>query len=276
MKKLFFIILIIALGLCLVQSYFSWTAKDSFKVIFFDVGQGDSALIVAPGGKTILIDGGPDEKILRGLGEVLPFWQRHIDLIVITHAHDDHVIGLIDVCRRYKVGEVLYNNLDFKTPAVELLTKVFKNKKIVLTRANNGMVYKFINNCSFNILAASKEAEKNENDYSIVANFNCLTKSVFFTGDAGIKIEQELLNKYIKADLLKVAHHGSLTASSENFLEAVNPLAVIISVGINNKFKHPNQIILERLQKLAVDIYRTDKQGMLYFLANNKTIKLIK
>jgi competence protein ComEC len=278
MKNIFFTIIIISFLLYLIQGYFCWFNKDNFKVVFFDVGQGDASLIVTPNGKTILIDGGPDEKVLRGLGEILPFWQRKIDLIIITHAHDDHIIGLIEICKRYKVGEVLYNNLNFKTPAVEFLTIIFKNKKITLTNVRAGMVYKFTNSCLFNILSASKEIEKNENDYSIVANFKCFNKNILFTGDAGLKIEQELLVKNInlKADLLKIAHHGSDTASSETFLKAVNPQAVIISVGLNNKFKHPNWLILERLQKLAVDIYRTDQQGIRYFLANNKSIKLIK
>lgn len=277
MKKIFLIIIILSVSLYVLGSYFSWVKTDCFKVIFFDVGQGDSALIITPGGKTILIDGGPDEKILRGLGEVMPFWYRQIDLLVITHAHDDHIVGLIEFSRRYQIRRVLYNNLNFKTPALEALIKIFKNKKIFLTEAKVGQSYKFALNCSFDILSANKEAGLDENDYSIVAAWRCLNKNILLTGDAGLKVEQELLINDINlhSDILKIAHHGSDTANSEDFLKTVNPMVSVISVGLNNKFKHPNGIILERLQKMAVDIYRTDKQGILYFLANNKVIKLI-
>lgn len=278
MKKIFLVIILIGVGFYILNSYVSWLKTNYFKVIFFDVGQGDSALIVTPGGKTILIDGGPDNKVLRGIGSVLPFWHRQIDLLVITHAHDDHIIGLIEVSRRYKIKQVLYNNLNFETPVLKTLINVFKNKKILLTEAKTGQSYKFASNCLFNILSASKEADLDENDYSIVANWSCLDKNILLTGDAGIKVEQELLLKNIDlySDILKISHHGSNTANSEDFLKRVNPVATVISVGINNKFKHPNSLILERLQKMAVDIYRTDRQGMRYFLANNKAIKLIK
>jgi competence protein ComEC len=110
---------------------------DSFKIIFFDVGQGDSVLIITPGGKIILIDGGPDDKILRHLGEALPFWKRNIDLLVITHTHDDHIVGLIPVSLRYKIKQVLYNNLNFKTPTLETLTSIFKSQQIIQTKSNS-------------------------------------------------------------------------------------------------------------------------------------------
>lgn len=278
MKKLFFILLILGAILYCYLSYSNWLKTDSFKVFFFDVGQGDSALVITPGGKIILIDGGPDDKVLRGLGQALPFWQRQIDLLIITHAHDDHLVGLIEVSRRYKIKQVLYNNFNFKTPALDLITKIFKDKKIKTVTAEAGMTFKFPANCFLNILSASKEGDLDENDYSIVSRFNCLDKQILFTGDAGVKIEQDLLNQnlLLKSDILKISHHGSTSASSDSFLKAVSPMVAVISVGENNKFKHPNSIILERLQKLPVDIYRTDKAGLLYFFANNKSIKLIK
>jgi len=140
------------------------------------------------------------------------------------------------------------------------------------------MSFKFDNDCSLNILAASKELNLDENDYSIVTSFNCLNKKILLVGDAGIKIEKELLNQNIdlKSDIFKISHHGSVTANSEAFLKAIKARVVAISVGINNKFNHPSAVILDRLQNLPVDIYRTDVAGTMVFLANNKTIKLIK
>lgn len=278
MKKIFFIIVSgLVIWYCF-WSYYSWISEDYFKVFFFDVGQGDSALIITPGGKTILIDGGPNNQILRGLGETLPFWQRQIDLLIITHAHDDHILGLIELSRRYKIKQVLYNNLEVETPVLKTLTKIFQDKKIKLVLANSGMSFNFINDCSLKVLSASKELGLDENDYSIVTSFNCLDKKIIFTGDAGVKIEQSLLDKNLdlKADILKISHHGSASASSETFLKRVNPRVAIISVGENNSFNHPSPIILDRLSKLPVDIYRTDQVGLVYFLANNKVIRLIK
>lgn len=278
MKKLFFTIIILGAILYSIQSYFSWFKTDSFRVIFFDVGQGDSILIIAPGGKTILIDGGPDQKVLRGLNQALPFWRHQIDLLIITHAHDDHTTGLIEVSRRYQVRQVLYNNLNSKTAALEIIKKIFQDKKIKMTLAQPGMSFNFMTNCSLNVLAASKDLGLDENDYSIATSFNCLNKKILLAGDAGIKIENELLNSGVDlhSDIFKVSHHGSNTANSESFLKAVNPKAVVISVGLNNKFNLPSPVILDRLQKLPVDIYLTEKQGTIEFLANNKVIKLIK
>jgi Predicted hydrolase (metallo-beta-lactamase superfamily) len=278
MKRLF-LLLIIFIGIWYFYlSYCDWFRTDCFKVVFFDVGQGDSILIIAPGGKTILIDGGPDDKVLRGLGEVMPFWWRQIDLMIITHAHDDHTTGLIEVERRYQIKQVLYNNLKTKTSALDIIIKLFKEKRIKTTQAEPGMSFKFDNDCSLNILAASKELNLDENDYSIVTSFNCLNKKILLVGDAGIKIEKELLNQNIdlKSDIFKISHHGSVTANSEAFLKAIKARVVAISVGINNKFNHPSAVILDRLQNLPVDIYRTDVAGTMVFLANNKTIKLIK
>lgn len=276
MKKILILIIFLALGVFLFWSYRSWFKTDSFRAIFFDVGQGDSALVVTPGGQTILIDGGPDNKVLRGLEKILPFWRRTIDLLIITHAHDDHVTGLIEVSKRYKIKNILYNNLAFKTPALDALIKVFKENKFKMTSVETGMIFKLDNNCSINILQASKDTEKDQNDYSIVSMFNCLGRKILFSGDAGVGVEKKLLssNLDLSADIFKVSHHGSFSANSLDFLKVVNPKIAVISVGIDNKFGHPASLILNRLKELAVDIYRTDKQGSLIFLANHQIIKL--
>lgn len=277
MKKIFLIFTICLAAVYLVFSYDLWSDQNSFKIFFFDVGQGDSALIVTPAGKTILIDGGPDQKVLRELGLALPFWKRHIDLVVISHAHDDHIGGLIEVIRRYGIGKILYNNLNFKTPMLEALKEEIQEKNIKMITAEAGLSFSFSNDCSFNILKASKEPAITENDYSIVSDFYCLNKRVLLTGDAGVMIEKELLADVInlKADIIKISHHGSTSASSENFLKAVNPILAVISVGGGNKFNHPSALILDRLRKMGVNIYRTDKVGTIEIFANNKSIKIV-
>ncbi len=278
MKKFFIYLSLLAVLAYVFWSRQSWFKSDFFRVSFFDVGQGDSALIVTPGGQTILIDGGPDNKVLRELSKVLPFWYRQIDLLVITHAHDDHITGLIEVLCRYKVKNILYNNLRFETPALNSLINIIKKNNNKLTEAKTGEVISFDNNCSISILEATKDIQKNDNDYSIVTMFNCLNKKVLFSGDAGEVIEKEILLKGInfQANIFKVSHHGSVSANSQNFLKEIKPQVAVISVGALNKFGHPSALIIDRLRQLPVDIYRTDKDGTVNFLANYKTIVLKK
>lgn len=278
MKKFLITISFLIFFIYLAWSYLTYFKSGAFRLIFFDVGQGDSSLIITPGGQTILVDGGPDKKVLRGLGNVLPFWQRTIDLLIITHAHDDHITGLIEVSRRYKIKSILYNNLDFDTPILKSLLKVTADNKIKTIKAEAGMFFNFDNNCVLSVLAATQEIQKDENDYSIVTKFNCLGKNVLSSGDAGIVIENNLLQQGVdlKADIFKISHHGSASANSLQFLEAVSPRVVVISVGENNKFGHPTPLILDRLNSLPVDIYRTDINSQLEFLANYKSIRLIK
>lgn len=273
-SKLLFIILL------LVLAFYKKTflSKPYFQIVFLNVDQGDAVLIITPQKKVILIDGGPDIKVLKELGKYLPFWKMNLDLVVLTHAHDDHFIGLIEISRRYKIKKIVYNNLNFNNFPLEALKKALKNNMV---KGEEAVVNNYLyleKNCSLKVLSAPKDDLNDENDYSIVSLWSCLGKRVLLMGDASLIIEQSLIKEGVelKADILKISHHGSNTANSENFIKEVDPKIAVISVGKNNKFKHPNQIILNRLKELAVDIYRTDVVGSVNFLANNKDLLLIK
>jgi len=278
MKKTFILVGIGIVIIYFIYSYKTWFNQDYFRVVFFDVGQGDSSLIVTPNGQTILIDGGPDNEVLRVLGKFLPFWQRQLDLLILTHEHEDHLFGLAELSRRYKIKVFLKNKIDYQIPAVAYLQESLTINRTKIINAEPGMVFKFDSGCSLSILAADKEANLLANDYSIVTLFNCLDKRILLTGDAGVAVEQKIIanGNDISADILKVAHHGSLSANSLAFLKLVKPKAAIISVGADNKYNLPAPIILDRLKNLPVYIYRTDKLGNIEFLANNKLIKLVK
>jgi len=278
MKKTFVLTGICLVIICFIYSYKSWFGQDYFRIVFFDVGQGDSSLIITPNGQTILIDGGPDNEVLRELGRFLPFWQRQLDLLILTHEHEDHLFGLAELTRRYKIKVFLKNKIDYQKPVAAYLRESLALNQTKIIDAESGMVFKFDSGCFLSVLAADKGADLLANDYSIVTLFSCLDKKILLTGDAGVAIEQKIVasGNNIKADILKVAHHGSLSANSLAFLELVRPKAAIISVGTDNKYNLPAPLILDRLKKLPVDIYRTDKWGTVEFLANNKLIKLIK
>jgi len=261
-----------------IYSYQSWLGQDYFRVIFFDVGQGDSALIVTPRGQTILIDGGPDNKVLRELGLIMPFWQHQIDFLILTHQHDDHLFGLAELSRRYIIKVFLNNKIDYQKPIADYLQESLAEDRTKIITAEAGMIFKLDSGCSLSVLEAAKSAKLLENDYSIVASFDCLGRKVLLTGDAGIAIEKNLTTSGLddQVDILKVSHHGSASANSLAFLELIKPKVAVISVGKDNNYNHPAPIIIDRLKTLSVDIYRTDESGTLEFLANNKIIKLIK
>lgn len=269
MKKIIIILLTIAGFIYFLFSVSSWRQTNYFRIVFFDVGQGDSVLIVTPTGQTILIDGGPDASVLRELGRVLPFWLRKLDLVILTHAHDDHLAGLIDILKRYQVKRILVSNYNNKTPLTEAWQVSLINSKSEIIKAQEGLVFNFSSNCFLKILAA-EEIATDENDLSIVSLFSCLDKNIFLGGDASTKIENKI--NISQVDIAKASHHGSITSNSQSFLDKIKPNLVVISAGINNKFNHPSPIILNRLLTGGVNIFRTDLAGTVYFLANNKSI----
>lgn len=272
MKKLFLII-IITLSVWL---WFKGSLKilPYFQVVFLDVGQGDSSLIITPERKVILIDGGPDQKVLKELGHFLSFWHKKIDLLVITHPHDDHFIGLIEVLRRYQVENILIDKRVGNSNTWRVLLETIESQKIRTIFPEQGQEFDFGGGCLGNILSKHNIEREDENDYSVIMKFSCLGRSVLLAGDASQKVEQELLNSEadLRADIFKASHHGSQTANSESFIAAISPHLTVISVGLNNKFKHPNPDVLETFKKISVDIYQTATSGSKHFLANNNEI----
>lgn len=274
MKKIFIFSLLLIGATYLYISINNWYHGSYFRLVVFDVGQGDSMLIVTPQGHTILIDGGPDDRVLRELGKVLPAWLRKIDLMILTHAHDDHLFGLIEILNRYRVAKILVNDSGYKSPIVIAWQNSILKQKADVIESERGMVFNFDSGCFLKILEAQKNKVADENDYSIVSKFSCLDRDILLTGDASLKIEEAIISSGVdvEADILKISHHGSVTGTSLKLLEAINPSLAIISVGVNNKFGHPNSNILNYLAGLHINTLRTDHDGMIYLFANNKEI----
>ena len=247
--------------------------RGSVKVSFLSVGQGDAILIVTPDKKTLLIDGGPDNRLLEELSAVLPWWQRQLDFVLLTHEHSDHLFGLIELGERYQIKQVFYGEVDENNSLIkEWFNNLEKNKipKQKIAAADSFPLGEY---CRVNILSAA--ASKEVNDQSVVSELVCGQRQFLFTGDAGQEIETDLLVGGLSTyDVLKISHHGASSASQENFLRTVKPLIAIISVGKDNKFSHPHPETLKRLALITGNIFRTDELGTINIFANNKEIYL--
>ena len=275
---LFFIFIFIFV----VSPIFLWaySPKRVLEIDFLDIGQGDASLIKAPRGENILIDGGPDSKILTCLSEELPWWDRTIDLMILTHPHNDHVSGLIDVLKTYKVKKIAYTGVLHNSPNFLTWLKLIKEKNISMVLIEKEQKINLGENCFLEVLypdtALFNSHVSNLNNSSIVNKLSCQNKTFLFTGDMESELEEKLLSKKtnLHADVLKVGHHGSDTSSTENFLKAVNPQFAIIEVGKNNSFNHPNRRILKRFEKMGIKIYRTDLDGTVRVLLSNNVLKI--
>lgn len=236
---------------------------EKWPVCFLDVGQGDAALIETPHKKTILIDGGPDNLILRRLGEILSPRPPSLDFIILSHYHADHLTGLLEILKRYEVKNIFYPANDWSSPLLENFLDIAKSKNISVTRLIATAKIKLEDNCFLNLLNPESLGISKDQNNSLVAKLDCRSKKFLFTGDNSSKVESALLssNFDLLADIFKAAHHGSLTANSENFLRAVNPQEIIISVGVKNHFGHPSQLVLDLIASLGIRSHRTDEEG---------------
>jgi len=246
------------------------------EIDFLDVGQGDSILIKIPHNQNILIDGGSDSTVLRRLGEELSWYDRTIDLMILTHPHDDHVGGLSYVLERYEVKKVLYTGVLHSSPAFLSWLKLLKEKKVTFLIADQAQKIIVAEDCYFDVIYPKnslfgKEID-NLNNSSIVGKLVYLETSFLFSGDAEIEVEKSLLNDDLKSDVYKAGHHGSITSSGQEFLNKIRPSIVVVQVGIDNKFNHPSKRVLKRFERLDSRIFRNDFDGTVRVFSNGNDI----
>jgi len=238
--------------------------SNNLKVWILDVGQGDGILIKTPNNIDVLIDGGPGRSILEKLGEALPFWDRHIDLIILTHPHADHVNGLVEVLKRYRVDQVLEPNFNNNSPGYIAFDKLIKEKNIKKTIAKDGQEIILGENLIMDIFWPPQplnEWTQDLNDISVVSKLSYGEIDFLLTGDLTSNAEKEILDEGLESEFLKVGHHGSKYSSSKEFLEEVSPLISIISSGEGNSFGHPHQETIDRLEEVRSEVLRTDLSG---------------
>jgi|BarGraNGADG00212_2_1021979.scaffolds.fasta_scaffold05239_5 competence protein ComEC len=295
-------------GLLAVVVAIAWLAgrglpDGRLHVYFLDVGQGDAIFVRTPDGRQILVDGGPSpEALLNQLGEVMPFWDRSLDLVVLTHPDADHMTGLVALLERYQVTQTLddlesdgiaatgapsgsapsggmtmteADPAQLKAAAPWLAQAARPGTRRV--RASPGMRL-VIGKSSFTVLSTgltqSGPSAAGDNNDSLVLRLDYGTTSFLLTGDAEREAEAEMLRAGLplRADILKVGHHGSSRSTSAPFLSAVKPRLAIIQVGAGNRFGHPQPDVLQRLADSRV--LRTDQNGRIEVISDGEKLWL--
>lgn len=250
--------------------------SNLLKINFLDVGQGDAILIRTPGGQDILIDGGPDNRLVNKLGQYLPFYDRTIELVILTHPHSDHLVGLIEVLKRYQVKEIMMTGVIHPAPDYLAWLALIEKKRIPVKIIDQPQEIVFEENLLFSIFSPlasffEKRAD-NLNNTSIVGKLIYGRTSFLFTGD--FEEEEKLIEAGfdLRADVYKAGHHGSKNANDLSFVRAVAPAEVVISVGRENQFNHPHLRTLKNFQLVGARVWRTDLMGDISFISNGESI----
>ena len=235
--------------------------SGSLEIHYIDVGQGDSILILTET-SSVLIDGGDrsyEEYLLEYLNSA---GIEKFDYVVATHPHADHIGGLTAVINNFQVDNFMMPDKIATTTSFERMINALLDKNITIVEPVAGDEF-FLNDLHFTVVAPNSKEYDNTNDYSIVLTLKHGENSFIFTGDAERVSEDEMLISYrnIRADVLKVGHHGSATSTSREFLEQVSPSIAVISVGAENTYNHPNDDVIELLLSEGVKVLRTDEYG---------------
>jgi beta-lactamase superfamily II metal-dependent hydrolase len=260
----------------------AFSSRAELRVVALDVGQGDGILVEFPSGNRWLIDGGPDERVIEILDRLMPFSERRLNGIILTHPHADHVTGLIHVLRRYDVERVLLSTATHTTPEYLEFLQEMREQKIGVTFVNHPFVWSGEDNrvpWQWEFLYPERDISEPVSDLNAVSVVSRLTfgrQSFLFMGDATNEVEDLLVKqgRDLRAAVLKVGHHGSATSSGADFLQAVRPQYAVISVGAENKFGHPSPLTLKRLNAVGTEIYRTDERGWVEFHTDGKSLNV--
>ena len=257
------------------------TLPDNRLHIFvFDIGQGDSILI-CEGNREILIDGGPSAIALsEQLGNRLPFWDRTIELVILTHPDSDHITGLVEVLQRYNVERVLTNGQGNDSDIYREWIKLIEKNEIEHTVARAGQQINMGEGALLTVLHPDKTVTEERtaelNNNSVVLRLTYGNFSFLLTGDIGVEVEDALLasNVKLRSTALKVAHHGSSTSTSTEFLAEVKPMFAAISVGENNRFGHPADEVVSQLNETIGEdqLFLTSEDGTIEFITDGETL----
>ncbi len=272
--------LFLIFGFLVLLNILAWIAvydlnQENLEVIFFDVGQGDATFIQTYSGHRILIDGGPGSVVLEKLGNEMPFWDRSIDLVILTHPHYDHLSGLVEVIKNYQVKNVLWTGVLMDTVIFGKWEKILEEKQIPVYTAQAGQRI-YAGSVLFEIIYPFENLKNREiregDNTSVVVKLSFGKNSFLFTGDAFQEVEIELVEAEIdlNSNVLQVGHHGSRTSSAPNFIEQVLPEIAVISAGRDNRYGHPHPETLETLALYGITVLSTTEHGDIKIISDGK------
>ncbi len=273
------------IGFFVVMNIFIWsvisasTSDGILKVAFLDVGQGDAIFIETPNGNQILLDGGPNKKVLQQLSTLMPFYDRSIDMVIASHPDKDHIGGLPEVLKRYDIGIALESGASSNSSVFTALESIIKDKKIKHVLARRGQRIFLDKDIFIEVLFPNADVtEWDSNDASIIIRLVYNNISFMLTGDSPKKMERYLLSldgDKLNSTVLKLGHHGSKTSSSMDFVAYVKPEFAIVSAGKDNRYGHPHKEVVDIIKRFGIPMYSTIESGTIIFKTDGENINIV-
>lgn len=254
---------------------------NKLHIVFCDVGQGDAIFIRTAKGLDILIDGGPDNSVLSCLSNHMPFWDRTIEIVALTHPHADHLVGLIGVLKRYKVDLFITEKLENKTESFREFARLVENKKIPVQYGFSGDRVKIKDGVVLQVLSPSKEFLARTSPSGVIGESGEFASLILIlsygefdallTGDSQVSGLSEAISAQLPSiEVFQVPHHGSKTGINQELIDQIHPKLAVISVGKNNKYGHPSKEVIEILRNKEIKILRTDQNGEVEVVTDGK------
>lgn len=269
------------IGGVLLFSFFFTLPDGKLHVVFCNVGQGDAVYIRTPNNQDMLIDGGPDNKVLSCLGKYMPFYDRTIDVVVLTHPQKDHLQGLISVIERYTVKHFVIGVVGNETEGYQQLVEAIEKKKVPTKNLYSGDTFS-LGSVKFSVLwpernwvSSHTTLDTGLNSFSYFLHLSYGAFDALFTGDGDRQIQPEIMRQASLPDVevLKFPHHGSKTGILPAFLDKVKPELAVISVG-KNSYGHPSKEAIDLLKERSITIKRTDRDGNVEVESDGKNWKI--
>jgi competence protein ComEC len=273
LKKIQKALILGIVGMSLLLFWLLVSDTHDARVYFLNVGQGDASLIMLPDDIQIVIDGGPNGDIARKIGMYLPFYDRTIEYMLLTHPHSDHITGLEEIARRYNVKTFIYNGVTRDLPVFTSLLTILDDQRTEIIIVDAERTLTISQDTRLELLFPDHTLKPIEyedyNDSSVIARFVYGATAFLFMGDASIEAERYLVEKGIdlKANVLKVGHQGSKTSSDPLFINTVDPNFGVIMVGENN-YGHPHYRTIKTLEDSRVKILQTNLEGDILFTSD--------
>lgn len=259
-----YILILLFIGAILTWQAVFYKTDHYLHINMLNVGQGD-AIHIRKDNIDLLFDGGPDGSVLTELGKTMPFYDRELEYVFLTHADSDHVTGLVDVIKNYQVDHLYLTGAVKDTAVFNEFISTVESENIQISFIRFHDEIDIGDDFDFQVFWPDEEYAVNKNNdinnTSIVGRLSYKDVSILLTGDVENDAQTDIVSTYggeLSSDILKVAHHGSKNATSESLLSVVEPEIALISVGEGNSFGHPHKETLDLLEKFGVQTFRTD------------------